>query len=200
VSQLAKQNGFTLVEMVIAITILGVTMALAYAALHVVNRTMSSVSRVQTEVEALRTSYFVLSRHLSQARNQDLQGQSFQGYNDQLTFYSSVPMRALGGGRIYRFQLYQKYLADDVTQLLLSYASTGEQLDNDATTQVLAQYSGHAYFSYYADSQDETGEQWQDSWFQPGLPQLVRLRLDDNASAPWPEQVVRLRYAVTRDE
>lgn len=195
VSHLAKSKGFTLIEMVIAITILGITMALAYAALHVANRTISSVAKVQSDVEALRSTYFLLARHLSQASNRGLENARFQGRRNGLTFYSVVPMRALGGGRVYRFRLYQKQASDSLKELVLTYSPADPSHGGEQSSQVLAQFEGHLRFSYLAQSNDDVNESWQDSWNRSGLPQLVKLQLVDDAALFWPEQVVQLHYA-----
>ena len=85
---MVKQKAFTLIEMVIAITILGVTLALAYASLHVANRSMHAVANVQAEVEALRATYFLLNRHLSQADNRTAMDVSFNGEQDEISFFA----------------------------------------------------------------------------------------------------------------
>jgi general secretion pathway protein J len=192
---LNKREGFTLIEMVIAITLLGITMALAYAALAVANQTTTRVAKVQSEVEALRTTYFFLKRHLSQASNQGVSGGNFFGSTDQLSFYAAVPMRAMGGAKPYRFTLYQQAKNDSLNQLMLSYAPVSEEMIEAQRSQVLAEYSGKLEFSYFSGNADDSDAQWLDNWSGAGLPQLVKLKPAEDASLSWPEQVIQMQYA-----
>lgn len=189
-----RQKGFTLVEMIVAITILGLTMALAYAALHVANRTMSTVSVVQSDVEALRTTYHVLKHHLSSSTVSD-SGGVFRGQQTALTFFAPVPMRALGGGSLYRFHLHQKNIDGSQNQLLLTYSPVSQQGEDKETTQVLAVLNGTIKFTYRGDFLDMSEESWQESWVRPNMPQLVRLQLIGDSKAFWPEQVIQLHHA-----
>ena len=194
--QQAGQKGFTLVEMIIAITILGLTMALAYAALHVVNRTMSTVSVVQSDVEALRTTYHVLRHHLARSTTPD-DKTTFRGQENSLTFFAPVPMRALGGGSLYRFYLHQKINQQSQNQLLLTYSSVDLQGEGKATTQVLAVLNGTLKFTYMADFSEISEGSWRNSWGSGNLPHLVRLQLISDSNEFWPEQVIQLHHAGT---
>ena len=181
--------------MIIAITILGITMALAYAALHVANRTIKSVAGVQSEVEALRTTNFLLKRHLSQSSNRNLEDGGFQGDRDELTFFTEIPMRAYGGGRVYRFRLHQRRISEIHQRLMLTYAPVELSPGDESATQVLAEFEGDIRFSYLSSLNDDGEAVWQDAWMQAGLPQLVKLQLVNDDSVFWPEQVIQLRYA-----
>jgi len=185
-------RGFTLIELIVAITILGLVMALAYAAFHVANRSMSSVSLVQQDVEELRTLNNILTRHLSRSSNQ-ISEVLFRGENDELSFSAMVPIRATGGGRPYHFRLFQKQ-AGELTQLLLTYSDGGLSNEEKATSLLLAEYEGNIRFFYLTSPADTAEDLWQESWHSYRLPFLVKLQLDDSSKF-WPEQVVQLRYA-----
>ena len=187
-----SNKGFTLVEMIVAITILGLVMALAYAAFHVANRSMSSVSRVQQDTEELRTINNILTQHLSRASNQ-ITDVLFLGESNELSFSAMVPIRATGGGRPYHFHLYQKQTGE-MTQLLLTYKAADFTNEEETTTLSLAEYKGNIRFFYLTSSADNAEEQWQESWRSYRLPVLVKLQFDDSSTF-WPQQVVRLRYA-----
>lgn len=192
---MANSKGFTLIEMIISITILGITMALAYAALRVATSTTMKVGAEQEKVEELRTTDSFLRHYLSQATDNGASGVSFLGQRDGLTFYSTVPLRSLGGGRKYRFRLFQEDNGAEETRLMLSYAPADEVTDDEPEKQVLATYAGQIRFSYLDAAAGVAENIWQDAWQQTGLPFLVKVRARNGSSLDWPEQVVPLRYA-----
>ena len=193
---MVKDKGFTLIEMIVAITLLGICMVLAYAALHVANRSIVATEKLHTDMEALRATYSVLYQQLSQASNKGLKVPGFRGRSRTLRFISTVPTRAIGGGRKYRFHLYQETSDNQLTRLILSYEPV-ETINEDeqAVKQVLAEFKGHVEFLYHSGQMTSSGDPWVDSWSRNDVPHLVKLTLVGEPEFKWPEQVVELHYA-----
>ena len=198
-----RQGGFTLLEMVIAITLLGVMMTLAYGALRVGNRSWSAVAKVHEATEELRVGYRFLRRELGQALppRPELDESSrplFEGKARTLSFVAPLPVRAAGSGGPYRFSLGFDE-SEEKTRLVLDYqVYSGDDSDHtEAERVVLVEGASSGGFGYFGVV--DAGEQaaWHDTWDRTdALPSLVRLNPGrDQESAVWPELVVPLRNA-----
>lgn len=193
---MVSQKGFTLVEMIVAVTVLGICMVLAYAAIHVANRSIVATGKLHADVDSLRAIYSVLNKQLSQASNKGLKVTGFQGESNSLKFVSRVPIRAIDGGEKYRFYLYQEPSANELTRLMLSYEPIENmETDKQLVNLMLAEFNGHVEFSYHSGNIIPSGDAWEESWIGNGLPHLVKLKLVGEPDLIWPEQVVELYYA-----
>jgi len=203
-SRCDRQGGFTLLEMVIAITLLGIMMALAYGALRVGNRSWSAVSEVQDANEEFRAGYRFLRRQLGQAlrpREQaegDAKGDdsalTFEGEAESISFVAPLPVHTWGGGGLFRFTLRFEQTGDG-QRLWLRYAPYPPEGAAEDSVVLAAQVS-EGRFSYFGrtDEADEPG--WYEAWRQSGrLPLLVRLEMQGGGQNGWPALVIALRNA-----
>lgn len=210
----AKCAGFTLLEVLVAITLLGMIMVMAYQGLRTGAHSTAQgeaaierVNRLRLSQEFLRSQ---LARALPMAIEQDdmLGAVVFEGGPEVMRFVAPMPgylsyggpyvqtlmlARADGGGR--------KLIFD---HRILQYGEDAERAPDPSSerepVELLAGIDD-AEFSYLepGESQDEEPE-WVDEWRQVDrLPLLVRIRLDmrEDSRIQWPELVVAPRVKAT---
>lgn len=193
-----KSQGFTLLEMLVAMLLLGLLAGLIFGGLQVASRSWEKVSRQAEQAdEAMLVQSFL--RQLVERvrpvllRDPDLVIQvAFRGQDNQLLFVAPLPhqdeklawfslgleQNAAGGSRLVLrslpFQLQAKNQIDwdDLAlQLQQQVATPGSELLGLAITSLQIDY---------LPREDEEGmPQWQPDWLlQEQLPELIRLRFE----------------------
>lgn len=194
-----RTGGFTLIEMIIALALIGMALAIGFAALHLAARSMESTDRLVEELETMRVTYTVMQRQLSQARPlRDVPAQrqvSFHGEGQQLDFVAPAPLQGERLVGLYRYRL-RFVPAGAAMDLLLEYqpyapdAARAWQGTVEAERLVEGIRAGE--FSYYGIGRDEA-EGWQPRWNgEERLPRLVRITLLREGGAEPLELVVAL--------
>jgi len=199
-----RTRGMTLVEMLIALAILGMMAALALGGLRLGVRTWETVGqRVETESRTQIVRAF-LRRTLSQATpvlEPSERGQPrlrFAGDEESLSLVAPLA-DYLGLGGLQRLDLAIEDMgADDGRRLVLTrtpYEPTGGDAEEDEPERhVLLEGAARIRFDYLRDSGDG-GRDWTGSWAdEPKLPLAVRLTVETPGHRPpWPDLIVPLR-------
>jgi general secretion pathway protein J len=174
-----RQRGLTLLELLIATTLLAITLSLAYAALNTAMRSDDKVEAVIERSESLRSSEAFLRRQLAAIRPlyaaENARGITpllFDGHTDQLQFIAPVPVRQ---PQLAGLQAFRLSLADD--QLLLQMQSADDFGEaSTAAARRLVQLVD-ARFEYYGRLRSEESAGWHDDWNEHGhLPRMIGLR------------------------
>ncbi|MDH3230461.1 MAG: prepilin-type N-terminal cleavage/methylation domain-containing protein [Alphaproteobacteria bacterium] len=204
----ARTRGISLVEMVIALAILGMMATLALGGLRLGVRTWETVGqRVETESHSQIVRAF-LRRTLSQAvavLEPGDQGRSrplFTGDGESLSLVAPLADH-LGLGGLQRLALAVEDMgADDGHRLALTrtlYHPPGGQDGGGAVAgeperHVLLAGVPQIRFDYLRDSGDG-GREWTGRWMdEPKLPLAVRLTVEtQDRRPPWPDLIVPLR-------
>lgn len=196
---LHQHRGFTLIEMVIAITILSIMMILAYATLRTGSNSWAAVNVVHDEIEEFRVAHRFLRRQIAQARLQAMPAAEeaeplFVGNPNELDFVAPLSIRQTVSP-LYRFRLRFEPSAEG-TRLLLEYApyiadtsGTDDAAKTDSTVLATGLVEGNLM---YFGSETVGGErEWMDEWSIPDrLPLLVKVRMNGDQRKRWPELVV----------
>jgi len=200
-------RGFTLLELLIAMTLLGLIAVIATSALHLATRA-SAAAEAQTELEnRTRLVQEIIRRQLGQARPLQVlasQGQviAFEGTPRSVQFVTAPPAHFAWGG-LYQVTLEVAPRASGKA-LMLSYRLFAADSPVPAAAEPLEQVVlvdgvEDAEFAYFGSRGLDQQPSWQTSWeaSASGLPGLVRLRLTmHGADVPaWPELVVSLHAA-----
>lgn len=188
-------RGFTLLELLIAVTLLAAMMAMLFGGLR---SGMDGAARLDRRLEALddlRTAQSVLRRLLTAAQPlATISGGrviAFDGRPDGIDFVAALP-QPLGGG------LAQFRVRHDRSGLLevLRVPLGGEGAEFDfrkAATSPLLEKVSRLAIEYFGPDRDGRLV-WQGSWREvDALPNLIRLRLDSASPLPWPELVIAPR-------
>lgn len=188
-------RGFTLVELLVALTLASLVAMLAYGGLHVALRSWNSAELRQQEMERSYLTQSLLRRLLESPQDvsvrddEDIQQMAFFGDEEQVIFVAYLP--ALDDSeQLYWVQLLQdkqitaKGLAWQlelrympfVEMEALNWSLLIEALASDGGRKVLVEGLPRAWRFAYLERRQDGELDWQSQWQQqPGLPVLLRL-------------------------
>lgn len=194
---LRSANGFTLIELIIAMALIGMALAIGFSALRLAARSMESTDRLVNDLEELRVARAVVQRQLSQAlpvRESLVERQvNFNGESQQLEFIAPAPSQ---GDRLVGLYRYRLRMATKEKQqgLLLEYQpyEPGPPRDwpHNAETTLLVSNIKECEFSYFGIDQGAV-EEWQTSWSRmERMPRMVRIAMLRGAEGNAPLELV----------
>jgi general secretion pathway protein J len=183
-----RPRGFTLLEVVLAMSVLALVAAICYGAFHLAVRAMERGEMAVVTAQRLRVASDVLIRQIKStvpypARNKDLDVYPyFVGSATSMTFITAAGMQ--GGGGLVRI-VYQ--VVDNPTRLVLSESPffSPDQLGREGVEQpdsqstVLLQDFRSVKFEYLLNDGAET--EWRPKWDgheEEMLPMAVRVLVD----------------------
>lgn len=193
---LVREDGFTLLELVVALTLLALLLPLLFGGLHfgtAVWQRVDDRGRSGGDAEAVQT---VLRRLIAQASPTPVMVEagrtavSFDGDREGVTFLAPLPAAAdvQGFGRI------SLHSADAKGAKRLVMTWTPELAAGAPHDEVLLDGLAEIRFAYFGPDGDEPSgpPSWQEEWRRrPALPRLVRLhvRFADGRGRSWPDLV-----------
>jgi len=196
-------KGFTILEVLLAIMLLAMLMAGAYAGIKTATRAAHAGQTQIDRTNKLRVTQEFLRRELSQALTLPYEKETdgklivFHGKPDQITFVGPMP-GYLGHGGPYVQQIVLE--RDGGTRKLTfrhmlynGYTKDGHDKVDSVEPVVLLENIDDATFEYRG--LDDTGKigDWDDEWTRNGVaPQMIRvkLRFTRAAALSWPELVI----------
>lgn len=200
-SPLERASGFTLVELLVAITLLGfLSLALA-GSLRFGSRAWERVETDSRSLEDLQiTRGFITDRlersilPIDETREQSEEG-AFQGTATALRFISTMPGHLNAQG-FYRVTVGLDQ-SNSGTNLLLSWRPHGDDsVPNGSGRRVLLTSLQSLRVSYFRREEGDEIGRWQDTWEDPeALPDLVRIAVAfaENDTRTWPPLVIAPR-------
>ena len=198
-----KQKGFTLVEIVLAIMLLGIMMLLLYSGLTFALRGWDSAGTRGQLVTDRRLGENFLRREVMEVfpmrwTDPFVYKIAFSGEAKRLRFVSSRPPGATLGGlalvsvemetdpRTHHGRLVMRRAMPDEA------ANDFSPLDHVDERTVLVEDVADASFSYFGAETEFAEPKWEDNWTFQKLPFLVRLRLTGTDGVPLPEMILRV--------
>lgn len=198
----ARQQGFTLLEILIVISLLGVLLVLVGGALLGANRAVLKAQRYTVSLDEMHAAQQFLRTALAQALPLPVPPESgqppgiFFGSAQRLAFVAGLPGQLGGGINLYTLSLQG---AGAERTLQVAFARVGfNAADNTyhawGEPQVLVRDIQQLKFSYQGVSPAGQLTGWLDHWPWPQrLPRAVRIQAKVNAAVPWLTEVVALR-------
>lgn len=193
--------GFTLLEVLVAVTIFSLVVAILFAGYRLGIRSWESGERTQAAVSELRLAGAFVRRYASEAFPLAISQRRawrlwFRGDPGRMVFITAMPEH-LGHGGMYEMTLAVEDGEDGKTltvsrRLLHPDVEAGRPGVDDQARPLVGRLE-RATFEYFGASSEDGVAAWQRTWIdQQRLPELVRLRLESRAVGPWPDVTVRL--------
>lgn len=212
-------RGFTLIEVLIAMTLLSVMVVLLFGSLKICAQSWEMGEKKIAEVNEVAVVYNFFQQHLSAAKplkndfTEDKSSQggfteeesrlSFQGDGQSLQFVSVFPASAGRAG----MQLFSLAVRDEgprgdsndgpeIKVTLTPFFPVAEGAEWQQEDAVLIKHVNHFALSYFGPDQ-ETGEnRWQDAWLnRDTLPRLVKIQIEREDEAFWPDMIIELKVS-----
>jgi len=198
--------GFTLVELLVAFTLLGLIALMAAGGLRLGSRVWERTTQEGETSDRIAAVQGLIRRQLAavvEPRRQVLAPRgpaAISGSGDAIELVAPLPFgRDLGALYRQRFALAE---TDGGLSLMMSWrpltvedeAAAGAATGG-AGREALLDGVAALRWSYLAVERGRSSASWRETWDRPGLPQLVRLRLElvPEAARAWPELVVAPR-------
>ena len=191
-------QGFTLLELLIVISILTLIMTASFGALRLGNRAFEAGISRANQTEHFRATADLLRRQFSQLvpiihENDGETVSSFIGNDERIRFIAPAPQNG-GDAGLFVYTIFSQRI-DDGRQLVLSYAPYDpgqEEFDYMPVSRhrVLIESLSDVRFAYYGAADPDDNPNWHAEWFaeDAALPRMVRILpvpLDETTG--WPD-------------
>lgn len=198
-----KQTGFTLLELLIAMTLLGMILVLLFGGLRLGVRSWDASQKQIDSLNSIRSLENFLRRELSLAypylwKNSQGRRVAFLGERNKLNFVAQLPSR-VGGGGLYLISVELQQRAK-VQRIVWKHLPVNAQMQDfsalaEIPEMVLAaselENVEEIWLTYFGQENDSAAPRWLDRWVDgTRLPMLIRVQVKLSNSAQWPEFVV----------
>lgn len=200
-----KQQGFTLLEMLLAFSMVSLLFLALFSSFHTVSRSWEAAEKRIEKTEDMRLITGWLRRQLQQMLVLRITGEqnggastvyAFEGENDRVRFAAPLqPFQDKGG--VYLIELFVGK-GDGGKTLEMRYAPYRPDLSwedaFDGIEPVLV-YEGFkkAKFEYLVAENIDDEPEWENEWLeQPTYPLLLKISLETSNKEVWPETIIYL--------
>lgn len=173
-----KQQAFTLIEVIIAISILSLLLLMLYSSLFTTSKSLSLGNKHIESAEKYRLALNFLRRTIEQTQplmQLSEQGSEliFSGKNNTLGFTATLPSHR-GGGGLYYVELNN--YENDVYLTYINMQNKIVEFDKSETKKILLLKEQNFRFSYYGKNSNDQFESWNNNWTNTKiLPSLIKL-------------------------
>lgn len=198
-----RSQGFTLLEILIALSLTGLLLVLMGAAISASRYSLNISEHYAARLDEVRTAQTFLRRALTQAlalprgKTSNSQGWVFQGEPQRLSFSAALPASLQAGQKLHTLGLIENSAHTYDLQIAFTQLTSDEQWGQD---QRLLRQLRNLRLSYRGLDDHQHQSQWLATWPWPQrLPGFVRIELDADGPVQWTPLVVALRTSQGRD-
>lgn len=191
--------GFTLIEVLIAMTLLGVMVVLLFSSLRIAAESWEAGESKTAQVNQKAVVYQFFKRHLTSIRplpmlDNQQEGeveslQAFAGYSQSLRFAGALPASSARKG----IQLFKVFLNPDKSSTLMVSLTPYRQTETQPKEEppvVLLEGVSELKFSYFGKTEEVAEDLWLDEWVQADrLPRLIKVSILLKDNSFWPAMV-----------
>jgi general secretion pathway protein J len=200
----SRDRGFTLIEVLVAITLLTVMVSLITGSLYSLTRGAREGHARLDSIDSDRLILAFLRAQISGAvplteRQERQQRVYFEGLSNSILFVGHLPAHRGGGG----LQFLQVDADDRETTsaLILSYRNAWPEVAFERATDssewrrtLLMRDVSDVRFRYFGSDDEEQPPAWSDSWVdRQNLPSLVEVAVDFTDGRSWPALSIAVR-------
>lgn len=202
--RLTRCNGFTLIEVLIAMTLLSVMVVLLFSSLKIAAESWNAGENKIAEVNEKAVVYQFFKRHITAIRPLPLleeeqnfaveAQQAFQGFKQSLRFVSALPASSARKG----LQVFTIALdaANSKTLLVTLTPYRPEARLEEGKPEVLLENIAELKFSYFGKTEDVAELMWRDEWsIADRLPGLIKISISLDDGSYWPDMVFALKIS-----
>ena len=207
VTRAVHLHGFTLIEVLIAMTLLSIMVVLLFSSLKICADSWEKGESKITDVNEVAVVYNFFQRHLSEAKPlwNDLSSEeeertfSFQGKAQSLQFISAFPASAGRSG----LQLFSLDLQEEDNDQVIKVTITpffpvaeGSEWQKEDVT--LIKHVNDFSLAYFGSDDGLSEGSWEEEWLDKEvLPRLVKINIELENGIFWPEMIIDLKITGT---
>jgi general secretion pathway protein J len=200
----AAQRGFTLLETIVALTLLGLMLAVLSGSIRFAGQSRDAAASKIDSIDNMRIAQDFLRQTLAQAhpkRWPKVVGRPFvfRGERDELAMAAPLTARVgVGGLFLLKLSLVDAEKGKGKNLVLARVFPEPDAQEmpdfSSAETTVLAENLAELEFAYLGRDDDTSDPTWRDDWKEgASMPEAVRVRISPAHGPAWPELVVPLR-------
>jgi len=195
-----KNTGFTLLEVMLAMTLLSIMVVLLFSSLKIGAESWNKGESKIAEVNEKAVVYQFFKRHLPSIRplwddfSDDERSFSFQGERDAFQFVSVFPVSAARKG-LQLFKVAPDKSEKGVIKVILTpFYPTLEEQQWEPEEVVLLENVEEFEISYFGKEDSDSDGVWVDSWQEKEyLPALLKIKITLEDQSYWPKMIFALR-------
>jgi general secretion pathway protein J len=191
-------RGFSLVEMLVALSVSAVLISLVYGVVVLAQRSTQAVNDRAALSEQMRIGWQFIDAAIARAQpvtdpDDEDNPIGFVGNEDRLTFIADQP-GYLGPGGLTRITLERRDTGDSDALVLIrepfDYGTS--EAGTDASEAILVDRLDSLELTYYGTADDDEEPAWLDRWEgQALLPGLIEIRIVPSGAPAWPVLIGR---------
>jgi len=198
IMRVARQNGFTLLELLIGMVLLGMMLTLLFGGLRLGSRSWDSGDQRADASAQLRAIHGFIRRELGQAlplrwKNEVDTRLAFEGTSDTLKFVAPLSAQAgVGGLYLLGLELENGEAGRNliIRRMLTDPAAKDFSSLEQGEKSILADRVENMTIAYFGSATAEGEPGWQEKWDDPQrLPLLVRIQVELKDGRIWPDLV-----------
>lgn len=201
------QRGFTLLETIVALTLLGLMLAVLSGSIRFAGKSRDAAAAKIDGIDNMRIAQDFMRQTLTQAHGKRLmkvvgRPYVFRGERDEVALAAPLTARVgVGGLFLLKFMLVDagQGKGKNLVMSRVFPAPDAQELPDfaDAETIVLAEDLAEIEFGYLGRDDPSNDPSWREDWKDGArMPEAVRVRVRPLRGAAWPELLIPLRVIV----